>query len=88
MSSDDPTLKQPKRVRIIRVSKELLAAALHLPEGTEIVGVSDQPYFVSGEIAIKVENPEFTPVFECHDIPTIRPVLGQKTVVTFMGWQN
>lgn len=79
---------KPCRQRIIRVSREVLARALHLPEGTEIVDVTGQFYFGTGDIALKVEHPDFTPVYGSEAIPEIRPLLGEQRVVKFMGWQE
>jgi hypothetical protein len=82
----DP-LDECKRVRIFRVSHELLAEVLMLPAGTKIVGVSEQPFFFSGELAIKVEHPAFDPVPPVKAIPEYAPMYSQVTTPKFDGWQ-
>lgn len=74
------------RVRIIRVSNELLASVLLLPPGCKIVGVSDQLYFDQDQIAIKVESPDFDPVPEGTRVPEAGATYQQETVAKFAGW--
>lgn len=59
---------------IIRVSRELLERVLMLPPGTTILAVSDQAYFDSGDIALRVECPAARPTPEGCRLPEVRPV--------------
>jgi hypothetical protein len=75
---------------IIRLDRDLLRAALHLPEGTTIVDVSTQPYFQTGEITIKVAHPDLPGCLPCQYIPEVKPRLGvhyhEVREVVFEGW--
>jgi hypothetical protein len=80
--------REPKRQRIVRVSRELLQEALHLPPGAIIKDISLQLFFDTDDVAIKIEHPDFTPVYPPSAIPTVRPMLGVTQNVKFMGWQE
>jgi len=79
-----------RRQAIIRVSRQLLIELLRLPAGTEIVGISDQVYFDTGDVAIKVEHPCFAPVeTDGGTIPTKTPSYEvEDGVVKFIGWSD
>ena len=73
--------------RIIRVTGELMRYFLRLPDDCNVVGLSPDPYFASGDWAVKVESPEFSDVPEGGAIPGVSPVYsmvdGQPR---FNGW--
>ncbi len=77
-----------KRLRILSVSSELLRHALHLPEGTRFLAATADLHFDRDQISFKIEHPEFTPVLEGRAVPEVRPLLGEKRVPTFLGWEE
>jgi hypothetical protein len=76
------------RQRILRVPRELLRAALYLPENVTIVAVSDSRFFDSNDIALKIECPDFKPQKATNVIPPIDvrlKTISHKEIV-FDGW--
>lgn len=67
---DEP---RPTRQRIIRIDREMLRSFLKLPNNVTIVAVSDELYFETGDIAIKIECPDFRPVPAGNHIQSIDP---------------
>lgn len=59
--------------RMIRVSREYLLQALHLPTDIRIVDVSEDFWRLEGDIILKVESPMFSEVAEGSFIPEARP---------------
>lgn len=59
---------------IIKISTELLAAALKLPPGTRITGASDQLYFNEDVIALSVEHPDLFHILEGCVMMNVTPV--------------
>jgi len=57
------------KTKLLHVTPELLAVALHLPEGTTIEAVSDQIRFNQGVITFRISHPSFPPVSEGNLIP-------------------
>ncbi len=75
------------RQRILRVPREMLRAALRLPENVSIVSVSDTLYFDSDDLALKLECPDFLPRPASHiwSIDLRLKVINHPEVV-FDGW--
>ena len=75
--------QEEKRLRIIRVSRKFLVdifsqgprsqilVACDMPYDAKLVGVSDQLFFDSDDIALKFESHEFAPVPKDGAIPVI-----------------
>lgn len=74
------------RQRIVRIRRDLLLAALGLPEGTRLVDISRDMFFFNDELALKIEHPDFKPVPAYQAIPEVTPMLGEKRIPVFMGW--
>jgi hypothetical protein len=75
-----------ERIRLIHIDRELLRQALCLPEGTEIVGVSDQPQFGCNAITLKIRHCDFSPVSGGKIIPSITPIMSERRA--FVGWHE
>lgn len=75
-----------RRQKILRVSNELLAEILKLPPGTRITGVSDQQFFTTDSIAIKIEHPSFAPVEPENVLPECTALYTEVRTAVFEGW--
>jgi hypothetical protein len=77
---------------ILRITKKLLCELLKLPESTTIVGISDQMFFQTGDIAVTITDPGIKPVLEGGAIPVVKPahrkILATPERVEFEGWDQ
>lgn len=87
---------EERHIAIVRVNRDLLAAALRFPEGTKILDVSAHMFFDSDDIALKVEHEDLAPVKPGRVIPNAHPMFSEVyhqiseevrvTEVKFDGW--
>jgi hypothetical protein len=69
------------------VRHDLLAEALHLPEGTHIIGVDGSPllrYNEADHFEICVEHDDLPAVLEGCEIPVINPIFTVETQVEYL----
>lgn len=92
VASSDPSAEG--RVAVFRVSYELLAQALMLPPGAEILSTSDGAYFGPGVIAVRVASAKFPPVVPGEGFPAVCPTYradytrqGERHL-SFAGWDG
>jgi hypothetical protein len=82
----DPTAG--RRIRIVKVTRELLCEVLKLPPGTEVLDLSRDLYYDQDVFALKVAHPDFPPVPPGHAIPAVNPVYrrAEDLPAVFVGW--
>jgi len=80
-----------RKVAIIRVYAELWNQSLQdllTENGFEVVGVDDQLYFDTGDIAVKVHHPALLPIRDGGQIPNIvLQVRSNKGKLTLIKWE-
>lgn len=82
----------PARQAILRINHTFLRWILGLPEGTEIIGVSADLYFLTDELAIKVSHPDLpeTPLVAAEDgtFPRMMPTITPANVFGVTEWRD
>ncbi len=68
----------------MKVSPELMAQCLHLPEGTQILGAKKDAFDFAIELV--VEHPDIKEVTEGNELPYCRPKFRTQESVAFEGW--
>ena len=72
------------RFGILRVNRDLLRAALGLPEGTIIIEINDQRRFFEGDIEIHVQHPDLPLVQSGARIPEVGALIDKDR--NFVRW--
>lgn len=83
-----------KRIRVLKVSGELLRQVLKLPDNCQVIGLSHDLYFREDCWALRVESPDFSVVPFSHTCPPVyatyqsTPGGDGRPVVEFIGWEG
>jgi hypothetical protein len=84
-----------RRLRVVRITRDLLLELLRLPPGTEVVDLSRDLYFAEDHFALKLRHPDFPEVPDGHAIPEVMPLYravegsgNPSRTVVFAGWST
>ncbi len=76
-------------VRLMKVDGKLLAIAIGLPEGTEVVAATNEIFCAGNQIVLRVINPDFSWVKPGDPIPEVWANFCREDGVSkFVGWND
>jgi hypothetical protein len=78
MTYDQHDPGEPRRLGIVRLTRDQLRRALGLPEGTTIIAISTDLFFLTDGIAVKVEHNGLPLTKPGHPISIVEPQFRTK----------
>lgn len=77
-----------QHMAVLRITHDLLIEALKLPAGTRILDISRDQFFLTDEVALKIEHPSLDSVPPGRPLPVVAPCYRKTHTVHFDGWSG